>query len=210
MTLCDGVVRVWLRRLRATASSSELLSLDERRRAASLSVERARSEYVGGRVFLRELLGEQVGVAPQRLRFAVTELGKPYVTGGAATDVRFSVSHSGGLAVIAVTLQREVGVDVERLRPIACAERVAEGYLPAADHARVSAASPRERDRAFLRGWVRAEALTKAWGRGLAALDDVRRLEDRTGVFDPDWTVRSLRAPDGYLAAVAAEGADWR
>jgi len=114
-----------------------------------------------------------------------TKRGKPYVS--AETDLRFGVSHSRGLTVVAVTRGRDVGVDVERIRPIPRLERVAErtlGSVVADDLMHVPAHSRAE---AFLRRWTRLEAKTKLSGSGLPGTAFCRApRSDRTSDHLPD------------------------
>src|SRR5688572_9294783 len=56
---------------------ARLLSDDEARRAARLCFERDRRRFVVGRALLRLLLGEYLGLAPERLRFRGGPAGQP-------------------------------------------------------------------------------------------------------------------------------------
>ena len=92
--------------------------------------------------FLRERLGERLGVAPGDVPIVAAEKGKPQLDPGAAlADLRFNVSHSAGRALVAIADAVEVGVDIERIT-----ER---------------------RSPAFLREWCRREAYVKGLGTGL-------------------------------------------
>jgi phosphopantetheinyl transferase len=88
--------------------------------------------------------------------YAVAETGKPYLTG--APGLNFNIARTSGLAVIAVAVDVEVGIDVERLRPIPEWEDIASKYFPAVEVAD---------ERAFFRQWVRFEAQVKARAAGL-------------------------------------------
>jgi 4'-phosphopantetheinyl transferase len=186
------------------------------------AVPEPRKRSLVGHVALRLVLAELTGSAPEDLRFerrcghcGRLGHGKPHLSGH--PDLDFSLSHSGGLALIAVARGRRVGADVERLRPRTDVLAIARGSLSArerrvveggeTDAARrgeTDAARRGETDaarrEAFFRCWTRKEAYLKGLGVGLAGgLDS-----------DPDdapgWQVRSLPAPPGYAAAVAAEG----
>jgi 4'-phosphopantetheinyl transferase len=157
-------------------------------------------------VALRLVLGELTGTAPESLRFerrcghcGGAGHGKPRLAG--RPDLDFSISHSGGLALIAVARGRRVGVDVERVRRRTDVLAIARGSLSARErHAIECPGTDEARREAFFRCWTRKEAYLKAVGVGLAGGLDTDPEEAR------GWQIRSLSAPPGYMAAVAAEG----
>jgi 4'-phosphopantetheinyl transferase len=138
---------------------------------------------------LRTIL-ETVTGAP--VEFAVAEKGKPYLPG--APEVRFNLAHSHDLALIAVALGVDVGVDIERLRPLPEYAAIAERFFPPSEREVLD-----ERD--FFRRWTRIEAKLKARGIGLYGLG----LD-----LDGDWTVEPIDAGPAFAAAVAAERAGMR
>src|SRR5512132_1276653 len=114
MTGADVTVRWAVLDGRGAARLEPLLSADERERAASFTFDRDRTMYVTARGLLRTLLGERLGEDPSRIRFAYGERGKRRL--GDDSDLRFNLSHSRGLAAIALCEGREVGIDVEAER----------------------------------------------------------------------------------------------
>lgn len=100
-------------------------------------------------------------------RAADRPYGKPALAGSPA-PLRFSLSHSGELALVAVSAEREVGVDVEAIEPGRDVLALARRGLDAAAASRVREASPERRVGAFYDAWVRREALAKCSGAGLA------------------------------------------
>jgi 4'-phosphopantetheinyl transferase len=124
------------------------------------------------------------------------------------------------LALIAVTKGCEVGVDVERLRPVRHLEHIAQRYFHPAETTAILAARPAERDAAFLRGWTGKEAVLKALGRGITGSfaefqvpinEFISTWIDLPAELSPQharcWLHR-LAPCDGYLAAVALLGAE--
>ncbi len=99
------------------AHLTEHLSADERLRASRLHVARDRKRYVAGRGRLREALATYVDATPAEVGFAYGVHGKPRLAGLRASRLRFSLSHTGDHALIAVTRDREVGVDLESSVP---------------------------------------------------------------------------------------------
>jgi 4'-phosphopantetheinyl transferase len=115
---------------------------------------------------LRCVLARYLDEDPAAIEFRVGEHGKPALA-DPATALRFNLSHSGDLALIAVAEGREVGVDVERIRPRRNLLRLAERALDPAAAAAVRAAPPEDRLTAFHTAWTRHEAIAKCHGVGL-------------------------------------------
>jgi len=105
-----------------------------------------------------------------------------------AMDLRFNVSHSEDLAVYAFALGREVGVDVEALRPMADSADIARSAFSAAEHRAFLALSPAERTEGFFNCWTRKEAFIKALGEGLS-----HPLDTFDVTLEPDQPARILR-----------------
>jgi 4'-phosphopantetheinyl transferase len=143
-----------------------VLDAAERARAARFAFERDRRRFVAGRAALRAVLAAYVDTPAGALAFTVGPHGKPALPGGPP----FSFSNSQGCGLCAVGVDREVGVDVERLREVPDAASIARSVF-----------TPEERQAwqdagggggaAFLRVWTRKEAALKAMGVGLGALD---------------------------------------
>lgn len=90
-----------------------LLSAEERARHQRFLPPEKRHEYLLTRVLVRTVLGEELGMAPEALRFVQNEWGRPELS--PPSQVRFNVSHTDGMVVILVSTDYEVGVDTERL-----------------------------------------------------------------------------------------------
>ena len=84
--------------------------------------------------------------------------------------MRFNLSHSSNLALIAVCWGRELGVDLEHVRRITEAERIVASFFTPAELAEFAAFPPDIKDRAFVRGWTRKEAFLKGLGVGIAGI----------------------------------------
>ncbi|MFJ9825626.1 4'-phosphopantetheinyl transferase family protein [Streptomyces sp. NPDC101160] len=201
-----------------------LLDERERRVYESLTEERVRAQYVTAHALLRTVLGEVLDRDPASLSFAKGPHGKPYL---ADVPVEFSLSHSGELVAVALSLEAPVGVDVERVP-----EPSAELPLPvlsSAERAEYDRVAAPERAAAFTTYWVRKEAVLKATGEGLRV--DPARLTvaapDRPaellgwrgrdaepgrdgGQPHPPVRLYDLDAVDGYRGAVALLGGPHR
>jgi 4'-phosphopantetheinyl transferase len=170
--LADGAVHVWRADLDTVSGEQPLLlSADEHARAARIFDERRRLRWMRSRALLRALLGGYTSVEPRSLRLTAGEHRKPAlqaVHGSDAAELCFNLSHSGKIALYAFSWSGPVGVDVEvaRRHRRRTPALVARAFGPE-QAGRLAALPPSEREREFLRLWVRHEATLKLGGGGL-------------------------------------------
>lgn len=160
-----------------------------------------------------------MGVPPGRVAFAYGAQGKPRLAGD---GVRFNLSHAEDEAVLAVARDRELGIDIERIRPDVECDEIAQRFFSPAETAALMALPSSARPPAFFAGWTRKEAFIKAKGGGLGIpLADFEVSLDPAGParllrtsWDPDdagrWWLQALDAPAGFAAALAVEGQEPR
>lgn len=197
----------------------------ERARAARFRFGVHRRRFIAGRGLLRELLGRFLGTAPAAIELAYGEKGKPRLAHGGAggpaggTDLRFNLSHSVNAAMLAVGRGRELGVDVEAVRPLEDASLLVERFFAPRERRVFSGLEEGERLAAFFTGWTRKEAYVKARGDGLSLPTTEFEVEIEPGSAarlldfprEPEeverWTLVALEPADGFLGALAVEGA---
>jgi 4'-phosphopantetheinyl transferase len=227
LDLAPDEIHVWRAELdrpeAAVERMARTLSPDEQERAKRFVLERVRTRFVAGRGLLRAILGRYLGREPHRLRFTYRERGKPALAPAESTDLSFNVSHSGGVALFAVARGREVGVDVEQLRPMPRAERIAERFFSVPERRALAALPAARLVEGFFTCWTRKEAYIKARGDGLGhpldqfavtiAPDEPARLS-AVGHGDASeiarWSLEGLPPGPGYVAALSAGGRGWR
>jgi 4'-phosphopantetheinyl transferase len=181
--------------------SCACLCSDEVARADRYRFDSDRRMYVIARSALRRILAAYLDRAPGDLAFEYGAAGKPRLRD--KCGIGFNLSHSGAACVIAVGRGREVGVDVEKVRPLPGSDEIARRFLSPAEWQSLMEMPDGQRQDAFFRRWVRMEAVAKATGQGITA----RPAED--------WVVRDLNESTTasgvrYVGAVAARGDDWR
>ncbi len=151
-----------------TSSAFRLLSVDERTRFNRFKVERARRRFAVARASLRCLLGQIIKTPPESVRFEYGAHGKPRIHPAQnPEDVRFNLSHSGDIALLALTVGREVGVDVERLRDRVPFQKLAARFFAPEEAESLNQLSGPDLRLRFFRIWTAKEAYIKAIGMGL-------------------------------------------
>lgn len=115
---------------------------------------------------LREVLGRYLEVGAAEIELVTTANGKPALADPGA-ELRFNLSHSGELALVAVAHEREVGVDVQRIAPRRNLARLATRALDPNAAAAVRAAPAGRQVAVFHQAWARHEAQVKCLGSGL-------------------------------------------
>lgn len=143
------------------------LPVEELERAARFRVTAARHRYVLARSFLRRSLGSVLDTDPRTLGFSMGDRGKPFLTFPEIEDPpRFNVSHSGDVVALIIG-SVDVGVDVESLREVSNAGRLAHRFFSPSEQSIINSLGGPARDHAFLRIWTQKEAYLKATGLGV-------------------------------------------
>ena len=197
---------LWRIRLDVTAEElarfAAVLSEDEHLRARRFLFERDRYRFVAMRGQLREVLATYVGVPAAELEFGFGARGKPRLVGkGVAERITFSVAHTGPHALIGVACDREIGVELEEVRPHVLGHAEAAWLAAPRERRALERLAPRERERALFSLWVQKEAYAKA--RGERAANDRQKAE--MGERD-EWSVRMLDVGPQFAAALVVEG----
>jgi len=190
---------------------------DERVRADRYRVEPARRRFVLARTLLRCELAGIVGIGPSEVGFEVGSHGKPRLAKpDLQTPPHFNLSHSGELVVLAIA-ETEVGADVESIRPVPNAEKLAHRFFSPAERLAVFSLDGGARDRAFLRIWTQKESYLKATGLGVAmplrGVETEPDLDARPGLIaiagDREeaarWKLHEIELPDA-VCTVASLG----
>lgn len=199
----------------------QTLTADELSRAKRFHFEKDRRRFIIARGVLREILSRYTTLLPDALRFAYTDYGKPFLSQPADTDLRFNVSHSGEVALYAITQRYKLGLDVEQIRPMPDATQVAERFFSEQENKVFHSISPEHKNEAFFNCWTRKEAYIKAIGEGLShPLDSfdvtlapgeaAKLLAVRNAPSEQSWWLHAFTPTPGYVAALAIERAAWQ
>jgi len=218
--LPDAAVHIWRVPLLATpavlAHYHSLLAPDERARAARFHFEIHRQRFAIARARMRILLSAYSGCLPVQLAFSYTSHGKPYLS---HPSLAFNLSHTYEMAILGITRNRSIGVDVEHVRADLATDDIANRYFSKEEIRALRALPAEQRSATFFRCWTRKEAYIKARGEGLSMpLADFQVCLEETEELwlsnhnDPDegarWQLRNVSVPAGYVAAAAVQGCD--
>jgi 4'-phosphopantetheinyl transferase len=224
LKLPTGEVDIWRASLDeqspvAIQQLQTLISSDEAERARRFYFERDRRRFIVGRGILRTLLGQYVGRAPRELVFSYGPNGKPALaaTSTGTPPIYFNVAHSDGLVLLAFTCVGEVGIDLERIRPLPDWEQIAVSSFSPREIARIYSAPPENRVAEFFRTWTRQEAVLKALGVGLngvgrparhpGAIAATSPLDATGGEGETAFAVHPLNPAPDFAAALATNRA---
>jgi 4'-phosphopantetheinyl transferase len=227
LALTQDEVQLWradLEAIRGDESRWEkLLSTDEAARASRFHFARDRQCFVAGRALLRIILARYLGREPAELRFSYSKKEKPALDPTeASSDLAFNISHSGGIALLAFSRGREIGVDIEQVRPNSDLDAIARRFFSKHEQQQLAALSSAEKIDAFFRCWTRKEAYVKATGDGLSlplSQFDVSIAPEEMNALlatRPDgkeasrWLIREVTAGSGYTAALCVRGGGWK
>lgn len=212
----DPHIDVWICRLdagdRHLANWRRLLSTDEVERCNRFVFQHDRQKFIAARGQLRQILARYVEIKPELLQFGYATHGKPYLP-ARINDIHFNLSHSSFLAAIAVSRVKEVGIDIEEIRPIK--EDIAKRFFSEAENEGLGRLPPDDRLRGFYNVWTRKEALIKALGSGLStpldsfdvSVDDREEVRVRGACADlqngESWIISGFRPYPGFVGSLA-------
>ncbi len=218
LKLAVGAVHVWRWRLDRAVVGATGLAADEQLRADRFRYDHDRQSFIAARSGMRRILGRYLDCDPAAIEFSYGSHGKPFLADRA---IEFNLSHSGDWALLAVAVDRAVGVDIERIKPVAELEKLTARFLLAAEHERIVALDAADRVLAFFRTWTCKEAYLKATGEGLGQLKSLEVLVQpqlpAQLVRSIGWDLLELVLEVGYVGAlvcgrpkvIVAPGADW-
>ncbi len=215
LSISRSEVHIWRstldRPLEQVERLAQTLSADERRRAERFYFEQDGQRFIVARGLLRTILSNYLGIPAACLQFDYGHRGKPAI---AETQLRFNLSHSHSLALYAITIDRNLGVDLEFIRPITEAGQIAKRYFSRRENDIFQALTPDQKPAGFFYHWTRKEAYLKAVGDGLAVNNDdfdatvatEELIESNRAIR---WFLRSFAPAPNYQATVAVEGNGW-
>jgi 4'-phosphopantetheinyl transferase len=181
------------------------LSVFERKRAARLIFQKHRDAFIAARGALRWVLSQYINISPDLISFSVKEHGKPYLK---EHKLAFNLSHSGDVALIGVSKEKPIGVDIELF-----SDRdylgIASKTFSTGEEAALNCLPSNALKDAFFRIWTQKEAFIKLSGLGLhyplkdfsVSATEPETLLEVKGQNSLDYCLKCFKlAPDRYAA----------
>lgn len=189
------------------------LDAGEQARANRFATPALRERFIVAHGQTREILAALLGTHPRVPRFTFAREGKPCLPELAALDLEFNLTHTSDRALLAVARGRQVGVDLERLRPMPEALDLATQYFHPLEIQALSQQDSATLATAFLSAWTRKESYVKAVGGGLSLPLSNFHAEIGSGKFrrwmvkddsveKNTWYVGDLVVGDDHVAAI--------
>lgn len=175
------------------ANISNILSADELIRADTYK--KNKHHFIATRALLRKALAHYTEVNPQELEFSRTQHGKPFL---ANNSVFFNLSHCNQFAVLAVSTQAEIGVDIETLREHNFL-KIAQRYFHSDELQALNTCEESNRRILFYKLWTLKEAFFKALGGGIS-----------TGLNKASFSLTSESIKANFAADLHLSAAEWQ
>ncbi|MFM7364173.1 MAG: 4'-phosphopantetheinyl transferase HetI [Cuspidothrix sp.] len=211
LILSSDDVHIW--RINLHQSESQLqalqatLSSDEINRAERFYFPEHRQRFIAGRGTIRAILGQYLGIDPKQVEFTYQARGKPLLSAKFAdSGLLFNLSHSQNLALLGLSYQHQIGVDLEHFRAISDLESLAKRFFSLREYEHLCLVSPREQQQIFFRYWTCKEAYLKATGDGLVQLEEIeisiKPNQPSQLLVSGNWTLTELTPAENFASAV--------
>ena len=222
ISILENEVHIWKLSLTGNNASVEelcesVLSDDERERAEKLRFSKDRENFILTRGHLRALLSAYLGKEPEGIELRYGRYGKPYLDNESNPgNINFNLSHSSGKALYAITKDRDIGIDIEFIRPVRRAGKIIERFFSDEEKAYYAEQPEDLKTEAFFKLWCGREAYTKAIGTGFNlpgseiaisfVTGDSKSGGDTTPKGASDLSLHEITAYPGYAAWLSVSG----
>ncbi len=205
-------VDLWLIDLNVPIEERWPLLLDaiEQKRAGQFKFVRDKNHFMVSHAILRILLSNYLLCAPDKITFEYNEHGKPFLN----NPLQFNLSHSKDYAVVAITLNDPIGVDIEYQQPVDRMDAIVHRFFSAKEIQAYNALSDDQKVSGFYNAWTRKEAFVKAIGKGIfyaldhfdVTLDQPAKILSIKDQEASAWQLQAFDTAPHYAAAVAWKG----
>lgn len=176
-----------------------------------------RLQFIAARAIVRTILARWLALTPEQVALDTTANGKPFVrnrTVEKSEAISFSYAHSDSRLLFAFCREREIGVDLEKIRDISARERISAQFFSAAESKMLAQLDETDRHLAFFQLWSGKEAVVKAIGGSVfrhlhditfSRTGDMLILSHVPATAEPvtAWRLIAVQMEPGYAAAVA-------
>lgn len=187
-----------------------LLSEQEKKNVSFFSFEKDQIAYTASQGFLRLVVAFYLDIDGSEVKFAKHRKGKPYLLND--TSLLYNISNSGDYVIIGISRHGEIGIDLEKIRPLDDFEDlVHKNFTPREREYIVKV--PTETINRFFKLWTLKEAFLKAIGEGMRLTPDNLEFLIENGKFKlhtgpgfyefDDWHFSDITIGNNYLGSLA-------
>jgi 4'-phosphopantetheinyl transferase len=173
------------------------LDQSEQNKVEKLHFLRDKTLYQLSHYMLRWVLSQYLNMQPQQIEFDTNQYGKPSVKG--CNKLFFNLSHTNGVSVIALSKNKTIGIDVEKINPKIEVNSIADNFFHPNEVKQLNQLSQNERPSAFYKIWTLKEAYIKAKGMGLSIpLRDFNFNFDSPNIVDVNFNYSLKEIPSDW------------
>ncbi len=218
ITLKKNEIHIWLcdiTTMRIELNNfTKVLSKEEIKKANKFHFEKDRNSYIFSHANLRFILAKYLKEQPKEIKFFVNEFGKPFLYSSSNDNLMFNLSHSGNFCLIGITLNNEIGIDIEKINPDFSTVEIAEKFFSKKEYESLIQVPKLLRKKSFFNCWTRKEAFIKAVGKGLSislksfdvTLDENPKIVRYDKNNLNNWHLDDIKINDEYCAALVVSG----
>ncbi len=193
----------------------DALNPEEQQRLQRYTHQQAQQQFLATRGRLKQLLAGYLGIPPSSIKFELGEHGKPRLVGTMIDcGLVFNVSHSGAVALIAISNNRALGIDVESINSRHNLQGMAQRCFSHQEQNNWNQLAEPLKTNQFYAYWCAKEAFLKATGRGLALgmqhcvvdLDSPGFISLPESYQTSDWQLQRIDVGNDYCAFVVGSG----
>lgn len=171
--LRQGVIDVWLCQednvQERLGYFNSLLSTEEQARAERFKFEIHRDRFIISHGFKRSVLAQYLDLDPARIQYQLGNRGKPSLidAGYDGMGLKFNLSHTQGITLLAVTRDVELGIDIEYIDQKVDWKPIVQQFFTASEQQSLFILAKEKQMQAFYQLWTRKEAYMKMLGEGM-------------------------------------------
>jgi len=191
----------------------QILDIEERKRADRFYLDIHRRRFIVARAVLKGLIGQYLRISAASVKFVLGDRGKPALDPSIAADgLQFNLSHSHEYALYGFVCDRQIGVDLEYLRPINDAVDLAQRFFCLREYQAIAKLTDdSQKAIAFLRYWTTKEAFLKGIGAGIAGgLDQVEMIFSLDRTVSPYFADPSHQPSQPWQVSMVDFGSEYR
>jgi len=140
------------------------LTAEEQENATRFRFDKHRRRYVASHAAMRKILADHLNISDAELNVVTDRNGKPYIPNN---PVYFNLSHSEEMAILALSENCSVGIDVEYVDQKVNAMSIANRFFHPLEAAQLEGLPGKDLVNNFFRCWTAKEAYLKAMGVGI-------------------------------------------